>query len=396
MKLKKLYKQTTTGAIQTWVIEVDGDKFRTISGQLEGAKITNKWTVCKGKNLGRANATTAEEQALKEAEAKHQKKREKGYTLDINKVGKKKFYEPMLANKFADKNRYKEVEELLSTPHPDRGRAVLSQPKLDGIRCVAMREGLFTRTGKKIVAVPHIHEELKPFFELYPNAVLDGELYNHAYKNDFNKIIHLVRKQKLTEEHLMESKEMIQYYIYDAPVIGNGERVLTEKSLYSDRMGRLDEAFLNLKIGTGKPQVMWNPLLVVQTTDVEDMPQLDELYEDYLEEGFEGQMVRVDGPYENKRSSLLLKRKEFTDEEYTILGYEEGQGNRVGTVKHLKFRNKDGRDFKSNVKGSFEYLSGLFNDADNLIGKEATIKYFNLTPDGVPRFPYVTAIRDYE
>ena len=401
MKLDKLYKQTTTGATQTWEIEVQGDKFRTISGQLEGKKITTKWTICKGKNVGRANEPTPEEQALKEAQAKHQKKRESGYTLDLNKVGKKKFYEPMLANKFADKNRYKEVEELLSTPHPDRGRAVLSQPKLDGIRCIAMREGLFTRTGKEIVAVPHIHEELKSFFELYPNAVLDGELYNHAYKNDFNKIIHLVRKQKLTEEHLAESKEMIQYYIYDAPVVGKHNPFrksgcYTEKDLYSDRLSVMDNAFAKLKIATWKPQVMWNPLVVVQTTDVEDMTQLDELYEDYLEEGFEGQMVRIDGAYENKRSSLLLKRKEFIDEEYTILGYEEGEGNRTGTLKHLKFKNKTGKEFNSNIKGSFEYLSGLFNDADNLVGKEATIKYFNLTPDGVPRFPYVTAIRDYE
>ena len=107
-------------------------------------------------------------------------------------------------------------------------------------------------------------------------------------------------------------------------------------------------------------------------------------------------MIRLDGPYENKRSPRLLKRKEFIDEEYTILGYEEGEGNRTGTIKHFKFKNKEGREFSSNVKGTFEYLTKLLKTADTLIGKEATIKYFNLTPDGVPRFPYVIAIRDYE
>ena len=84
------------------------------------------------------------------------------------------------------------------------------------------------------------------------------------------------------------------------------------------------------------------------------------------------------------------------DEEYTVLGWEEGGGNRAGTLKHLKFANKDGKEFHSNIKGTFEYLTKLFKNADELIGKEATIKYFNLTPDGVPRFPYVIAIRDYE
>ena len=395
MKLDKLYKQTTTGATQTWEIEVEGNKFRTISGQLEGKKITNKWTICKGKNVGRANETTAEEQALKEAEAKHQKKRESGYTLDLNKVGKKKFYEPMLAQDFKNKNRQSEVMADLQLVDKGTVGSVFSQPKLDGIRCIAMREGLFTRTGKEITAVPHIHEELKSFFELYPNAVLDGELYNHAYKDDFNKIIHLVRKQNLTDEHLEESKKMIQYHIYDTPVIGNGGICLTEKNSFSSRTNKLNEAFSYLRLDNLNTKYD-DALVIVETTEVESREHLDELYADYVAQGYEGQMVRLDGPYENKRSSKLLKRKDFVDEEYTILGYEEGSGNRTGTLKHLKFKNKTGKEFNSNIKGSFEYLSGLFNDADNLIGKEATIKYFNLTPDGVPRFPYVTAIRDYE
>ena len=139
MKLDKLYKQTTTGATQTWEIEVEGNKFRTISGQLEGKKITNKWTICKGKNVGRANETTAEEQALKEAEAKHQKKRESGYTLDLNKVGKKKFYEPMLAQDFKNKNRQSEVMADLQLVDKGTVGSVFSQPKLAGIRCIAMR-----------------------------------------------------------------------------------------------------------------------------------------------------------------------------------------------------------------------------------------------------------------
>jgi len=342
---------------------------------------------------------------LKEADAKHQKKRDKGYTLDVAKIDKKKFYEPMLAQDFKNKNRRKEVMTEIGSEEDNTtgfGAAVFSQPKLDGIRCVAMREGLFTRTGKPITAVPHISEELEPFFEKYPNATLDGELYNHAYKDDFNKIIHLVRKQNLTEEHLEESEAMIEYHIYDAPVIGkhNPSRkggCYTEKDLFSDRTSVLDAQFANLGLNQSLENgITTGSLVIVETTEVNSREHLDELYEDYVERGYEGQMIRLDGPYENKRSPKLLKRKEFVDEEYTILGYEEGEGNRTGTIKHFKFKNKDGRDFKSNVKGSFEYLAELLEKADDLVGKEATVKYFNLTPDGVPRFPYVIAIRDYE
>ena len=399
MKLSKLFKRTTIGKVQTWEIEIEGDKYRTISGQQDGKQIVNNWTVCKAKNVGRANATTAEEQALKEAEAKHQKKLESGYHLNVENISKKRFYEPMLAQDFKNKNRQKEV--MFEIDESGVGAPVFSQPKLDGIRCIAMREGLFTRTGKEITAVPHIHEELESFFEKYPNAVLDGELYNHAYKDDFNKIIHLVRKQNLTDEHLEESKKMIQYHIYDAPVIGKHNPFrkggcYTEKDYFSDRSAVLEAQFANLKLNQGQCAHWISPLVLVETTEIHSREQLDRCYEDYIEAGYEGQMVRLDGPYENKRSPTLLKRKEFVDEEYTILGYEEGEGNRTGTIKHFKFKNKDGKEFHSNVKGTFEYLSELLEKADDLIGKDATIKYFNLTPDGIPRFPYVIAIRDYE
>ena len=390
MKLPTLYKKTTIGKTQTWEIEVSGNKFRTISGQADGKKITNNWTVCQGKNVGKKNATTGEEQALKEAEAKHKKKLEAGYHLNLKNISKKRFYEPMLAQDFKNKNRQSEVMADLQQVDGGTVGTVFSQPKLDGIRCIAMREGLFTRTGKEITAVPHISEALEPFFKLYPNATLDGELYNHAYKDDFNKIIHLVRKQNLTDEHLSESAEMIQYHIYDAPVIGNGKWAMTEKDLYSDRTSKLDASFVNLKLEKE------DCLVIVPTVEIHGKEQLDRCYEDYIEAGYEGQMVRLDGPYENKRSPKLLKRKEFVDEEYKILGYEEGEGNRAGTIKHFKFKNKDGKEFNSNVKGSFSYLTKLLEIADTLIGKDATIKYFNLTPDGVPRFPYVIAIRDYE
>ena len=395
MKLPKLYKKTTIGKTQTWEIEVSGNKFRTISGQEDGKKITNNWTVCEGKNVGKKNATTGEEQALKEAEAKHKKKLEAGYHLNLKNISKKRFYEPMLAQDFKNKNRQSEVMADLQQVDGGTVGTVFSQPKLDGIRCIAMREGLFTRTGKEITAVPHISEALESFFKLYPNAVLDGELYNHAYKDDFNKIIHLVRKQNLTDEHLEESKKMIQYHIYDAPVIGNGRYCMTEKDNFSDRTSTLDGFFRYLESDNLNTKYD-DALVIVETTEVESREHLDELYGEYVANGYEGQMVRLDGPYENKRSSKLLKRKEFVDEEYTILGYEEGEGNRTGTIKHFKFKNKDGKDFKSNVKGSFEYLQDLLEKADDLIGKEATVKYFNLTPDGVPRFPYVIAIRDYE
>ncbi len=381
MILPTLYKRTATGATQTWEIEVQDNKYRTTSGQIDGIKTTNKWTSCKGKNTGKANATTNAEQALKEAHAKHQKKLERDYNLSIDEIDEKQFYDPMLAQDFKNKNRNKDVYDSLQSE-----TKVFSQPKLDGIRCIATKDGLFTRNGKEITAVPHIAKELQKLFVEYPDAVLDGELYNHAYKDDFNKIVHLVRKQNLTKEHLVESEKMIQYHIYDVPQIGT----LDEQSLYSYRIGMLKTQ------GVPKKLRWSSAIAIVDTTLVKNEKHLDELYSDYTLAGYEGQMIRIDGPYENKRSAKLLKRKDFIDEEYTILGYDEGNGNRTGTIRNFLFKNKNGKEFTSNIKGTFEYLTELLHKAEGLIGKKATVKYFNLTPDGVPRFPIVIAIRDYE
>ena len=108
-------------------------------------------------------------------------------------------------------------------------------------------------------------------------------------------------------------------------------------------------------------------------------------------------MIRLDKPYENNGSKSLLKRKEFQDAEYKVLDIDEGNGNRKGTAKHLVcICSKTNKVFHSNIKGDFEYLKEILENKDDYIGKYATIKYFQLTPDGIPRFPYALSFRDYE
>jgi DNA ligase-1 len=136
---------------------------------------------------------------------------------------------------------------------------------------------------------------------------------------------------------------------------------------------------------------------VVPTFEAEDKEHLDDYYGKYLDDGFEGQMIRAtESPYENKRSKNLLKRKEFIDEEFEVIDIEEGAGNRTGTAKHLVCKNKDGKTFHSNIKGPFDYLEEILKNKKDYIGKLATIKFFQYTPDGVPRFPYAIGFRDYE
>ena len=368
LKMQTLVKRRSDGGIQEWSIEIVGNAFRVTSGKQGGKQKVNDWTYCNGKNKGKSNETTDEEQAQVQAKAKWDKKLAGEYALDAESADSLGFTKPMLAKNWDD------YADKITFP-------VYSQPKLDGIRCIATKDGLKTRTGKDIVAVPHIFEALQPFFEEHPNVVLDGELYCDKFDNDFNAICHHVRRSKVTEESLEKAK-VIEYHVYDI--------VDTTMSFHE----RTD--FIELHFGDESDFQSVDYIVALETQYVISKEMLDTLYGQWQEEGYEGQMVRLNEPYENKRSKTLLKRKEFQDGEYTILGWKEGIGNRAGTIGHFKFETEDGIEFSSNIKGNFEYLADLLEQADDLIGKSATIKYFSLTPDGVPRFPYVIAIRDYE
>ena len=138
-------------------------------------------------------------------------------------------------------------------------------------------------------------------------------------------------------------------------------------------------------------------IVLVETHQCMDRTELDKWYESFLAAGQEGQIVRTDSPYENKRSKCLLKRKEFNDAEWVILSVVEGVGNRAGTAGNMTFRTAAGKAFSSNIKGSWEFVADIWQHRAKYVGKKATIRYFGLTPgDNIPRFPYVTAIRDYE
>ena len=355
-----LFARTNTGAIQTWTIEVDVAKYRTHYGQLDSDKIqTTEWTVCEGKNTGKKNATSAEDQAVKEANATWKKKKESGYFEKINDIDGVSFTEPMLAKNYDD------YKDELKYP-------VYSQPKLDGIRCVVKKDGMWSRNGKSIVSAPHVLVALKDFFIKFPDAILDGELYADKFSNDFNAICSLVKKTKPTTEDLAESATNIQYWVYDWIV----------QKTFSDRNDDITTYLTNN-----------NVVRRVPTHLVDTITHLNELYEKYVAEGYEGQMVRTDGPYENKRSKCLLKRKEFKDSEFKILDIVEGVGNKSGMAGHMVFKNHKDIEFHSNIKGTRDRLKELLKNKNNYIGKSATVKYFNLTPaDELPRFPYVTNI----
>ena len=355
--LPTLYKRDTNGNIRELTVEYSNgvmNATRTIAGIKDGNLVTSGWKDATGKNTGKANATTDAEQAQKEAQAMWDKKVEKEYFEDISKVDTYDKFKPMLAHDY--------------TKRPQSSG--ISQPKLDGIRCIARKDGLYTRAGKKITTCDHIYFELQAFFVEYPDAILDGELYNHKLKEDFNKITSLVRKVKPTPEEATECQKLVEYHVYDCPYWGRG--------LAEDTLARIK--FI-------EDQEFELPIVTVVTSIAENQEELDFLYSCYHEDGYEGQMVRNNAPYDNKRSKNLLKRKEFITEEFDVVEVLEGSGNWAGYAKHFKLELGDGRQFQSGVRGNQATLKTLLEQ--EVKPTWVTCRYFELSPDGVPRFPVV-------
>jgi DNA ligase-1 len=360
-KLPRLFKLTSTGAGQFWEIATDGATIITTYGKVDGKPMVTKDTLKAGKNIGRTNETSPVEQAALEAQAQWEAKIKKGYVEKLDRAMKGQTdidggYFPMLAKKFAE-----DGDKIV---YP-----ALVQPKLDGHRCVADEvAALWSRTRKPINSVPHINKEVVKFGRLQ----LDGELYNHSLKKDFEKITHLVRQPEPTEGH-----EIVEYHVYDVNMPGP----------FQKRYENL--AFMFNKV---KPE----HLVLVETLLVNDEEELMNVFEHFISLGYEGAIVRnANGMYVNKRSYDLQKIKEFDDAEFKIVGIEEGRGKLQGHVGKFICVTQDGVEFGAKPKGTLESLKDYFENEKSWKNKIATVQYQGMTnKNNVPRFPVLTRMRN--
>lgn len=370
--LPMLYSRRSDKKIQTWQIEVDvAGRFRVHSGIEGGKTVTSEWTQCVGKNPGKKNATTPQQQAEKEARAVWQQKQDDGYKTDVKDVDLQTFFAPMLAH------GYEDYKDLVATAFENR-EPVYCQPKLDGMRCIVRPDGMWSRNGKPVPSAPHIHKHITSMAGI-GRWCFDGELYADKFADDFNAIISLAKKGKPTAEALRMSAEHLQYHVYDYPSAAGG--FWNRYRCLRDTIGR-----------HSVPSIV-----LVETVPVECVDQISELFGKWREAGYEGAMIRLDHDYEaGRRSKHLLKFKEFMEEDFTVLDVLEGVGNRSKMAGMLAFKTAAGRDFTAAIKGNFTFFRRLLADKKNVKGKIASVQFQNWTPDGSPRFPCVKAIRDYE
>ena len=273
---------------------------------------------------------------------------------------------------------------------------VYMQPKLDGVRCLIQANvkrhlltpdlneievKAYSRTGKEWKNIDHILEQLKPFFKKYPNVILDGELYNHAFKDDFESIISMVRKQKPTEGDMLRSAENVQFHCYD---------IVDEELLFEQRIEFVTEALM----------LLGDSIYTVDTMLVPTESQAQVNHARNLDSGYEGSILRTNDTYQCKRSHSLRKFKDFSDAEATIIDFVEGKGKREGTLGKFIMRDADGVEFGCPPGKGYNYkaMKNLLHRAQWYVDHKATatFTYFERTKAGSYRHPLFKCIRDYE
>jgi len=379
MPFDMLYKKDSNGSVRTWEIWVDrisDDMYhiKTRSG-VEGSENMVE-PEPQYVTEGRQNRTI-EQQAQSEAQSKWLRKMDEGYKLTRAAAITEINILPMLAKKFSKAARHVE--------YPAAG-----QRKFDGVRCLAMRaEGfpsnivLLTRKNKEFAGMNSLRSEIA-LLNLPPSIVLDGELYSDTLT--FQRVVGLVRKkpENLSEQDLADL-EQVSYRIYDLINLSNMD--MTFASRY-----RLLQSLLRAVPSSQTPRLRLTRNVRIRNED--DVIAYLALFE---EEGFEGLMIRnLESPYElDKRSKHLQKVKTFIDEEFPIVGYYEATGNDRGTPI-WECEAPNGRRFRARPMGTLAERRELWANRDNLVGRPLTVRFFEYTDDGVPRFPVGVAIRDYE
>ena len=403
MILETLFKRTKTGAIQYWKVLTSPDEHHGChivkeSGQLGTiSPITHREFLNCGKNVGRSNETTPEEQAESQALSDWTKKHDEGYKtlkdLGIITPGEDHVFE--IGNGEGYFAGYGTLEAALNNEMPSfnsdangQPKPMLAtcwtkvknitypcyvQPKLDGVRALLIATDediiILSRSGKQYTTVGHIVDSVVDYMEAnnYPAFILDGELYSEEIS--FQEIIQAVKKQ-------CPNSLKLKFRAYDIVNDDNQRQRLQQTQQMVASIGS-------------------EHITMVETQITDNPEHVKNLHDQWVSHGYEGAMLRMfDGIYaQGQRSRQLLKVKEFDSNEFAFKTFEFGQRGVEDLIAVCW--TEENKEFRAKMIGTRAQKEQLYAQID-LEGSFLTVKHFSWTTDKLPRFPIGVAFRSYE
>ena len=351
---KKIYKLDSKGKVRVLHVYNEGSEVIQNSGVYGSENIVSYTHTCKGKNVGKSNETTSEQQAILEATSKIESKMSTGYFETVEEAMNKKIILPMLAKD------YKKESHKVTFP-------CYVQPKLDGMRALYGNMGsdvleFISRKGKSITTMSHIEFEFKKL-----DIILDGELYAHG--ESFQENMKLIKKNR------GEETKKVKYHVYD----------IVSNKCFSERFAILRDLIVNC-----------DNVELVPTYYITDKNELKQLHGEFISAGYEGTIVRhSDAGYGiNKRDSQLLKYKDFIDEVYEVVDVVPSDKNPNQGVIHCTIGGGyTNVTFGCGMKFSHKEREEILTNKVDYIGKIAEVRFFEYSEDGIPRFPVCHGFR---
>ncbi len=351
--------------------------YQTRYGTNGGKEVISAKSTVYGKNIGRSNATTNLQQAVKECISMINKKIKAGYSYSTEESTNDNVF-PMALN------IYENHKEKIKYP-------IFIQPKLDGVRMTASIKNnsvsILSRRLHEIKGFERVKQQLFPFIKKMKDIhgdkfkFVDGELYEHGK--------HLQDISGVARGNVDEEKDKLEYHIFD---------VCIEGVSFSDRYKEAKELFDNLESK--------DKLVMVETVVCDSQSAGDALFEEFIKKKYEGIVYKpMNDIYEfstskEKRSLKYLKRKKQHDHEFEIVGFTEGNGKFKGMVI-FTLKTLEGLEFQCVPMGSADFRKKIYKecieDFSRFKGKMSKVKFDDWSKANVPtRAVIIQIVRDLD
>ena len=362
-----LFGLSSTGKPKVWegwveTLPPKGAALKCSYGYLDGKKQVATKNILVGKNIGKSNETTAMRQAYLQLESLASKKRDEGYSENIENANSVLL--PMLAQSF------KKNPEKFRYPG-------FAQRKLNGVRCLAevMSDGTvkyISRKGKPFTTLDIFTKQILATCPV--GTVLDGEMFNPNLP--LNQIVSRIKRSLTSRENI--TSDPIQFHIYD---------FVTPSVSYNERFKELSKWF-----GESTENIF-----LVETVQVKNFEEIKSFHAQAIEQGYEGTILRNrDGLYKTDyRSYDLLKYKDYFEEDFKIIGVYDGTGKEEGQAIFI-CETSNGSEFNVRPMGGAATRRKWFNDFDNIKGELLTVRFQEWTEYHIPFHARGICIRNYE
>jgi ATP-dependent DNA ligase len=249
--------------------------------------------------------------------------------------------------------------------------ACLAQPRIDGVRCLARRQGkkviLTCAENQRLSALHEIEEVLRA--ALVEGVILDGAIYKHGLS--LSRLSSACKKRN-------DLSAKLEYHVYDM--------VSTEE--FASRIYQAERIVFD----AGSDN-----LVATRTILVRAESELMICQKEFLEAGYAGAMLRhgCAGYEAGKRSFSLLKLKVWLDSEFRVVDYKLGRGKYAG-IPIFTCETEAGNHFDVLAPGTSEEKRALGGKARECVGKLLTVTYayYTKTAEPVPFLPVALRFKE--